>query len=109
MRSLMFWACLPLLAACTPTPEVPSPAPQPRVQPGYNPNAPRLPVARDDTCGIAPWQSWVGQPVPAEISALGPVRIVPEIGVMTMDHNPQRLTVIVTPDARRTIVSMSCG
>ena len=103
------------MAACTPTPEPPRERSEPRVMPGHSlqPRQPGAgaPGARvpGDGCGADRLQHLVGQPAPARFDVPGPVRVVPENGAMTMDHNPGRLTVIVSADGRRRVLSLTCG
>ncbi|MCL4676409.1 MAG: hypothetical protein KJZ59_10405 [Pararhodobacter sp.] len=91
-------------------------SPPPRVSPGSpgagSPGAapPVLsPGPSGDTCGASRLQHLVGGPVPQPFPARGPVRIYASDEPVTMDHNPQRVNVEVTPGNRRRIVAISCG
>lgn len=122
--------CALVLGGCTlagppPRAEPPHPVPPPPSAispgaPGVGPGSPgeapptSAPVPPSDgrnvdSCGAARLQHLVGQPVPQRFDVPGPVRIVAEGDPMTMDLNPQRLTVTTTRGSYRRILSLECG
>ncbi len=92
-------------------PIVADPAPYVPQEPVTVDPVPSSPVARapGDTCGAGELQTFVGSVAPQPFPAAGPVRVYAQGDPVTMDHNPQRVNVVVNPADRRRIVSISCG
>ncbi|MFN4099905.1 MAG: I78 family peptidase inhibitor [Pararhodobacter sp.] len=134
MKALYALGAVALLAACDPlppvqsqrtppprpvAPEVTAPAvtPLPPVAAPSQPVPPRAPVpdlppvasVPGDTCGSAGLQGFVGSVAPQPFPAPGPVRVYAEGDPVTMDHNPQRLNVVLDAENRQRVVSLSCG
>lgn len=127
MKALLPLAALVFVAACDdmmpmqPAPYYAPPAPvaEPVVQPetqapaAYEPAMPAdpAPVATTpgDTCGASGLQAFVGSVAPQPFPASGPVRVYAEGDPVTMDHNPQRVNVIVDRANRQRVVAISCG
>ena len=85
-----------LLAACqTGASETPTPA--------------SLPDGEADTCGAAEFAATIGTPhVDHDFAAPDrPLRIIPPMSAITMDHNPARLNVDLDEDGR--VVRLWCG
>jgi len=132
MKALYALGAVALLAACDPLPpmqsQMPPPRPVPPVvsapaevppaapQPGLPvpprapaPELPPTPSVPGDTCGAAGLQGFVGSVAPQPFPAPGPVRVYAQGDPVTMDHNPQRLNVVVDRETRQRVVSLSCG
>ena len=61
-----------------------------------------------DACGAASYQGLIGQPLPADFSPSGPVRVFGPGDALTMDHAPQRLNVELDAERVR-VVRVFCG
>lgn len=94
----------PAQPAPPPAAPLPTPAPQPSPVP-----PPPPPSDPSDTCGASAFQGFIGSVAPQPFPAPGPVRVYAQGDPVTMDHNPQRLNVVVDRQNRQRIVSLSCG
>ena len=126
MKPIFLVAASGLLAACHMTPmqpapyysapvvaePVPEPAPAPISPPVAQP-APQpeieLPTSASDPCGAGSLQGFVGSVAPQPFPAPGPVRVYAQGDPITMDHNPNRVNVVVDAENRQRVVSISCG
>ncbi|WP_370206735.1 I78 family peptidase inhibitor [Pararhodobacter marinus] len=132
MKSILALGAAALtLTACNMTPMTPAPsyrtpivAEPPRVQepvasvpssPDMSGTAPAqppmqsLPTSASDPCGAQSLQGFVGSVAPQPFPAPGPVRVYAEGDPITMDHNENRVNVVVDAENRQRVVSISCG
>lgn len=68
-----------------------------------------VPASSTDGCGADSLQAFVGSVAPQPFPAPGPVRVYAEGDPITMDHNPNRVNVVVDRENRQRVVSISCG
>lgn len=98
MTRLASLALLLFVGACSPGTEIPP-------EGGFDPT----PDPRPDSCGAAPLQGLIGQPLSAFAGAPGAetVRVIGPGMAVTMDYREERLN--VEHDARRIMTRIYCG